>query len=195
MRLSASSRAIVASERTTATILRIPSRTLMAVVSDIDYTELRRQRRELRRRRVRRRRLTALAVLALLAAAALVGLIRLVGGASAGATSGILRPVPSALPPTPFRTPTPEEIRGVHVTGPLMSLPGRFRQYLALTKQGLNTVEVDLKDESGKVSFERGAPAIARGDGAARDYFDPARVVQQAHAAGVYLIGRVVTFE
>ncbi|HET8528800.1 MAG TPA: putative glycoside hydrolase [Gaiellaceae bacterium] len=167
----------------------------MAVVSDLDHAELRRQRRDRRRRQVRRRRLTALAALVVLAAAALFGLARLVSGAAAGATSSFLQPVAAALPQTPFRTPTPEEIRGVHVTGPLMSLPGRFAKYLALTKQGLNTVEVDLKDESGNVSFVRGAPALARADGAARDYFDPAKVARQAHAAGVYLIGRVVTFQ
>jgi hypothetical protein len=167
----------------------------VAVVSDIDYTELRRQRREQRRRKVRRRRLTALAILIVLAAAALFGLIRLVGGANAGAASTFLQPVEAAVPQTPFRTATPEEIRGVHITGPLMSLPGKFERYLSLTKDGLNTVEVDLKDESGNVSFERGAPSLARGDGAARDYFDPAGVVKQAHAAGVYLIGRVVTFQ
>jgi hypothetical protein len=167
----------------------------VAVVSDLDYAELRRQRRALRRRQVRRRRLTALAVLAVLALAALLGLVRLAAGANAGAASVLLQPVAAAVPQTPFHTPTPEEIRGVHITGPLMSLPGRFARYLSLTKQGLNTVEVDLKDESGNVSFERGAPAIARKDGAARSYFDPAKVAKQAHAAGVYLIGRVVTFQ
>jgi hypothetical protein len=167
----------------------------VAVVSDLDHAELRRQRRELRRRQVRRRRLTALAVLAVLAAAAVFGLVRLVAGATAGATSAFLQPVAAAMPHTTFRRATPEEIRGIHVTGPLMSVPGRFASYLALTKQGLNTVEVDLKDESGNVSFVRGAPALARRDGAARAYFDPARVARQAHEAGVYLIGRVVTFE
>jgi hypothetical protein len=76
-----------------------------------------------------------------------------------------------------------------------MSLPGKFKEYLALKRDGLNTVEVDLKDESGNVSFERGAPALARTDGAARPYFNLRRAAKQAHAAGMYLIGRVVTFE
>jgi hypothetical protein len=89
----------------------------------------------------------------------------------------------------------PEEIRGVHITGPLMSLPGKFSQYLALKKDGLNTVEVDLKDESGNVSFEHGAPRIALTDGAARAYFSLRKTAAQAHKAGIYLIGRVVTFE
>ena len=167
----------------------------MAIASDIDYSELRRRRREERKRQVRRRRLSALGVLTLLAAAALFGLAKLVSGVTAGATSVLLEPAASAMPASTFRRATPEEIRGIHITGPLMSLPGKFKQYLALKKNGLNTVEVDLKDESGNVSFERGAPAIARTDGAARAYFNLRKAAQQAHAAGVYLIGRVVTFE
>ena len=43
-------------------------------------------------------------------------------------------PVRSALPASQFHSTLPEEIRGVHVTGPLMSLPGKFQQYLALER-------------------------------------------------------------
>jgi hypothetical protein len=167
----------------------------VAVASDLDLSELRRQRREQRRRQVRRRRLTALGVLAVLATAALLGLARLVAGATAGAAANFIEPDAGAMPASPFHRETPEEIRGVHVTGPLMSVPGKFAQYLALRRDGLNTLEIDLKDESGNVSFAHGAPAIARADGAARAYFDPAAVARRAHAAGIYLIGRLVTFE
>ena len=166
----------------------------MAIASDITAAELRRHRRELRRRQVRRRRLTALALLVVLGAAALFGLTQLVSG-SAGAASVVLEPVRSAMPASPFRTPLPEEIRGVHVTAPLMSLHGKFAQYLALKKDGLNTVEVDVKDESGNVGFVKGAPALARKDGAARPYYDAKRAATQARKSGVYLIGRVVSFE
>jgi hypothetical protein len=165
----------------------------VAIVSDLDYAELRRQRRELRRRQVRRRRLTAFGILAALAVVAVFGLTRLFTG-SAGASVSLV-PVRGAVPATMFRTPLPEEIRGVHITGPLMSLPGKYAQYLALKQDGLNTVEIDLKDESGNVSFENGAPAIARHDGAARAYFNPKQAVAQAHKAGIYVIGRVVSFE
>ena len=165
----------------------------MAIASDIDYTELRRERRALRRRQVRRRRLTALAILVVLAGIAVFGLTRLATG-SAGASIE-LQPVRSVLPPDRFRTPLPEEIRGVHITGPLMSLPGKFDEYLALRRYGLNTVEIDLKDESGNVSFLKGAPAIALHDGAARPYFDLRKTVAKAHRAGMYVIGRVVSFE
>jgi hypothetical protein len=166
---------------------------LVAIVSDLDYAELRRQRRELRRRQVRRRRLTALGILAALAVVAVFGLTRLFTS-SAGASVSLVA-VGNVVPKTAFRTPLPEEIRGVHITGPLMSLPGKYAQYLALKKDGLNTVEIDLKDESGNVSFVKGAPAIARHDGAARAYFNPAGAVARAHKAGIYVIGRVVSFE
>jgi hypothetical protein len=157
---------------------------LVAIVSDLDYAELRRQRREQRRRQVRRRRITAVGILAALALVAAFGLTRLFTS-SAGASVDLV-PVSSAMPKTTFRTPLPEEIRGVHITGPLMSLPGKFAQYLALEKDGLNTVEIDLKDESGNVSFVNGAPAIARHDGAARAYFSPKQVVAQAHKSGIW---------
>jgi hypothetical protein len=166
----------------------------VTIASDIDVSELRRQRREARRRQVRRRRLIAVSILVGLAAAAAFGLVRLAAGSGAEAAVTLL-PVRSAVTVSAFRTPLPEEIRGVHVTGPLMTLPGKLDEYLGLKRYGLNTIELDLKDESGNVSFLRGAPKIARDDGAARAYFDPAKVARKVHHAGVYLIGRVVTFE
>jgi len=142
---------------------------------------------------VRRRRLSAVGVLAVLAGAALYGLVQLVTGAGAGAVT--LTPVASAAVASPFRTPLPEEIRGVHVTAPLMTLTGKLDSFLALKKDGLNTLELDVKDETGNVGFVKGAPALALHDGAARPYYNPAEVVHKVHKAGVYLIGRVVTFE
>ena len=76
-----------------------------------------------------------------------------------------------------------------------MTLTGKLDSYLAMKKDGLNTIELDLKDESGNVTFTKGAPAIAKQDGAALRYFDPNEVVGKVHKAGMYLIGRVVTFE
>jgi hypothetical protein len=165
----------------------------MASATNIEVTELRRQQREARRRQVRRRRLSALGVLVVLAAAAIFGLGRLLVGAGSAAVT--LTPVASAAPVSPFRSSVPEEIRGIHLTGPLMTLTGKLDSYLALKKDGLNTIELDLKDESGNVTFTRNAPSIALKDGAALRYFDPQEVVGKVHKAGVYLIGRVVSFE
>jgi hypothetical protein len=165
----------------------------MAAATDTPVTELRRQRREARRRQVKRRRLVALAVL-LLAVAAIAGLVTLVMGRGGGGTVS-LAPVESVVPSTPFRAPLPEEIRGVHVTAPLMTLVGKLDGYIALKRYGLNTIQLDVKDETGNVGFTKGAPAMALDDGAAQPYYDPHHVVAKVHKAGLYLIGRVVSFE
>ena len=162
----------------------------MATVSDVDRAALRAQRLELRRRQVRRRRATALAI---------VGGIVLVsvfaGRLLAGSDSVSLTPVRSAALVSPFHSALPQEIRGVHVSMDLAGIPGKLASYLALRKDGLNTIELDVKDETGEVGFVHGAPALAVSDGAAHPFYDPAAVAKQVHRAGVYLIGRVVTFE
>ena len=162
----------------------------MATVSDMDRAAMRRQRIEVRRRQVRRRRATALAI---------VGGIVLVsvfaGRLLAGSDSVSLAPVRSAALVSPFHSTLPQEIRGVHVSMDLAGIPGKLASYLALRKDGLNTIELDVKDETGEVGFVRGAPALAVSDGAAHPYYDPAAVAKQVHRAGVYLIGRVVAFE
>ena len=107
-------------------------------------------------------------------------------------------PVPAAKPvvqaPTVARPrPLPAEIRGVHVTMSLASLAGRLEQYMKVP--GLNTVELDVKDESGRVGFVGAAPPLARATGASGRYYDPRAAVRLARKHGVYLIGRVVSFE
>jgi len=107
-----------------------------------------------------------------------------------------VHPVRTASAPDVPRTPSvPREIRGVHVTMALASIRGRLDRYIALRAYGLNTLELDVKDENGKVGFVSGAPAPALKIGAARPYYDANRVAAAAHDAGLYLIGRVVVFE
>jgi hypothetical protein len=88
----------------------------------------------------------------------------------------------------------PIEIRGVHVTMGLASLPGGLQRYLDLRKDGLTALELDVKDEHGQVAFDaRSAPPATRI--AARSFYSPRSLARLAHREGVYLIGRVVTFE
>ena len=87
----------------------------------------------------------------------------------------------------------PKEIRGVHVTMALASLKGKLQQYLAMP--GLNTLELDVKDENGRVGFVPSAVPLARRTGAAGPYYKAKWAARLAHAKGIYLIGRVVTFE
>jgi hypothetical protein len=104
----------------------------------------------------------------------------------------------TALASTPSSGPRtlPIEIRGVHVTMGLASLPGKLDEYLELRSDGLTALELDVKDENGEVGFvTRSIPRQAVSIGAARPYYDANQVARRVDARGIYLIGRVVVFE
>jgi len=152
-----------------------------------------RARRDAARRRIRRRRQAAVAVLLGTVASVALG-AKVVGGEGrppATTAAAQLKPTPAA--PQPRTLPT--EVRGVHVTMALASLDGKLEEYLALTDEGLNTIELDVKDENGEIGFVPSAVPLASEVGAARPYYRPRQVARMARAEGVYLIGRVVTFE
>ncbi len=157
----------------------------------LDPNERFRERRRQALRRRRRRRLAAATVL-----------VGVGAGVGLGATQIRGPHVPAtSRPPLRVDKPTlprayPREVRGVHVTAPLAGLPGKIDQYVALRDSGLNALEVDVKDENGFVGFvSPELPKLARAIGAARPFYDVASVVERVHAAGMYLIGRVVVFE
>jgi hypothetical protein len=101
----------------------------------------------------------------------------------------------AAAPTTGPRT-LPIEIRGVHVTMGLASLPGKLDEYLELEDDGLTALELDVKDENGEIGFITSSiPRQAVSIGAARDYYAAREVARRADARGIYLIGRVVLFE
>ena len=163
----------------------------------LDPNERFRARRDDVRRRKRRRR-AAVAAILLLALLALAGGMTLAGKATKTGTdsgtqlaSGVAGTLQAATRPGPL----PVEVRGVHVTGALASLPGKLAEYEALTKYGLNTIELDVKDEGGEISFSPAGVPLARKTGAVRNYYDPYKVAREMHRKGIYLIGRVVVFQ
>ncbi len=159
----------------------------------LDPNERFRDRRRQAIRARRRRRLAAAAVLLALGAGIGLGATRFSSGGSAVP--------PASRPPLRVDKPAvprayPREVRGVHVTAPLAGLPGKVDGYVALKAYGLNTIELDVKDENGYVGFvSPDVPKLARDIGAARPFYDVSAVVRTVHAAGMYLIGRVVVFE
>lgn len=167
-----------------------------------DPNERFRSRREAVRRRKRRRR-AAVAATLLLAVLALAG-----GMTLAGKTDDTARHTKAAAPGLVTRAsgfgalqvatrprPLPVEVRGVHVTGALASIPGKLDEYVRLAKHGLNTIQLDVKDEGGELAFAPAGVPLARKTGAIRSYYDPRAVARKLHRKGVYLIGRVVVFQ
>jgi hypothetical protein len=166
------------------------------LLEPVDPNERFRARRRQARRRQTIQRISLLAVVTLAAAGATLG-ARFLGDAgtrAAGGNEPVTQQSTPPAPPKPEPRPYPDEIRGVHVTMALASLDGKLDEYLALTSEGLNTLELDVKDENGEVGFRAKVP-LARQIGSARDYYKAKEVVEKARAKGVYLIGRVVVME
>jgi hypothetical protein len=151
--------------------------------------------RERRRRARRRRRVRGLVALACLVGGivALALNARFISGGDepvADSTPGTTEAPPAVEQPT-----VPAEIRGVHVTAALASIDGKIDDYIAMKDSCLNTIELDVKDENGEVGFLHPVVPLARDVGASQGYYDPRAVARKAHAAGLYLIGRVVVFQ
>ncbi|HSL65919.1 MAG TPA: putative glycoside hydrolase [Gaiellaceae bacterium] len=168
------------------------------VLEPVDPNQLFRDRRRQARRRRRQRRLVLIGVtVAVALGAAVVVWARGDGGAAADAENAALaRPAPPAtsvaknlLAPRP----APAKMRGVHVTMALASIPGKLQEYLRMP--GLNTLQLDIKDENGEVGFVPSAVPFAAEIGAARRYYKPREVARLARRHGVYLVGRIVCFE
>jgi hypothetical protein len=157
----------------------------------VEPNERFRQRRAAARRRKRRQRAALIGLL--LGAVAAFGLgAQLVGGDGPEAASSGPATLAEARGDGP--RPLPVEIRGVHVTMALASLPGKLQEYIDLESEGLTAIELDVKDENGEVGF-RSASALARQIGAARDFYKAREVANRVHQRGLYLIGRIVVFE
>ena len=167
------------------------------MLQPIDPTERFRLRRENARRRQRRRRLTALAVVALAVAVVTLGARFLPSDSSgtANQAAGTGGTTTSAEPKKASPRPLPDEIRGVHVTMALANLDGKLEEYVGMADQGLNTLELDIKDENGEVAFRSPLAKLATKVGAAQRYYRPREAVKLARKHGLYLIGRIVVFE
>ena len=158
----------------------------------IDPNERFRERRAAVRRRKRLRRSAAVA--SVLVAVLLLGMgAQFVGTESSAKQVADLATL-AATPTSGPRT-LPIELRGVHVTMGLASLPGKLDEYLDLERDGLTALELDVKDENGEIGFMTRSVPLAVSIGAARDYYDARDAVREAHDRGIYMIGRIVVFE
>jgi hypothetical protein len=164
------------------------------VLQPVDRSAHSRERRRRQRRRRRLRRLVALLVVAALVVPVGAYVARTTGDSRPAAIEHAAAAGDSAAKPNPLAPrPAPLEMRGVHVTMALASLPGKLQEYFSM--QGLNTVELDIKDENGEVAWPFAAVPLAKQIGAARPYYRPKQAALLARRHGVYLIGRIVCFE
>jgi hypothetical protein len=167
------------------------------IAEPLDPNQRFRMRREEARRRQKTRRALAVGALTLVVAGSAAAGVKLATARQAGtaASTGRGSGAPAKLAPRPTPRPLPSEMRGVHVTMALVWTRGKMHEYFELAHYGLNTLEVDVKDENGRVAFPSAdAPLAARIHAAVR-YYDPRRLARAVHRRGLYLVGRIVVFE
>lgn len=163
---------------------------------ELDPNQRFRMRRDQARRRRRIRHASIVAVVAVSAAALALGARFLgpserTGADPGGGTTPAAAPEPKKPEPRPY----PSEVRGVHVTMALASIPGKLGEFMSWTRHGMTALQLDVKDENGEVAFASRHAPLAREVKAARGYYRPAAVARKAHKRGLYLIARVVVFE
>jgi hypothetical protein len=149
------------------------------------------ERRSQARKRRHHHRTFALAALVIAAVLVVLG-ATVIGTRGSGKSAAQAKKAKKKTKPAGPRQ-LPAEVRGVHVTMALASLHGKVDEYLRIP--GLNTIELDVKDENGEVGFLMPRWTFARKIGASKPYYNARQVAAKAHKSGAYLIGRVVVFE
>ena len=106
----------------------------------------------------------------------------------AGNSRGVRTSIPVA-PRTPL-VPT----RAVHMTAISWAVPSLREPVLNMLRSGrINTIELDLKDESGIVGYDSKLP-FANQIGAVDPSYNIAEAVKQIHDLGGRVVGRIVAF-
>jgi hypothetical protein len=86
------------------------------------------------------------------------------------------------------------ETAAVHVTAVGWADPAIRAPILAMIESGrVNTVELDIKDEAGEVGYDSTVP-LAVTTGAAKGHYDARQAIDELHALGVRVVGRIVCF-
>jgi hypothetical protein len=85
-------------------------------------------------------------------------------------------------------------MRGVHVTAAAWATPSLREPILELIEAGrINTVQLDIKDEAGKVGYASSVP-LAQQIGAIQAHYDLVSTIDFLHRKGVRVVGRIVNF-
>ena len=92
--------------------------------------------------------------------------------------------------------PTPAMVKGIYMSGWVAGSPS-FRDTLVnlINTTELNAVVIDIKDSTGVVSFSVNDPALVAVGSASHRISDIQQFIASLHAKGVYVIGRIATFE
>jgi hypothetical protein len=87
-----------------------------------------------------------------------------------------------------------DQVRALHVTPHAWATPSFRERILQMIDDGLaNSVQLDLKDEGGRIGYRTEVP-LARESGAAEDVYDLDEAIEELHGRGIHVVGRIVAF-
>jgi hypothetical protein len=85
-------------------------------------------------------------------------------------------------------------MRAVHMSALAWASSQLREPVLQMGREGrINAVQLDIKDESGEIGYDSAVP-LGRQIGATRKHYDAKAAVDQLHAAGLRVVGRIVAF-
>jgi hypothetical protein len=85
-------------------------------------------------------------------------------------------------------------MRAVHLSAQAWASEALREPVLRMAREKrIDTVELDIKDESGEIGYGSKVP-MAQKIGAGKDYYDPRTVLPQLHGMGLRVVGRLVAF-
>ncbi len=85
-------------------------------------------------------------------------------------------------------------MRAVHMTASAWASDALRKPVMDMIRAGkINTVELDIKDESGQIGYDSNVP-LAEKIGADKGYYNAKKVIDKLHSMGVRVVGRLVCF-
>lgn len=90
----------------------------------------------------------------------------------------------------------PQPLHGIYVTGWTAGTPKRLAHVLSLFDDSvLNAVVVDIKDATGKLSYEPLDPSLKETGVGTKRIRDLPGLISEFHARGIYVVGRLSVFQ
>lgn len=103
--------------------------------------------------------------------------------------------VTTAAKPIPVHIQTPAEVHGIYLTGWTAGSRSMNRVYGILDTTNVNAVVIDIKDATGRMTFEPLDPSLIQIGVGTKRISDIQNLITKLHEKGVYVIGRIQVFQ
>ena len=99
-------------------------------------------------------------------------------------------------PYVPTHQVRPEPVKGIYISSWVAGTPSIMNKLIALVdRTEINTVVIDIKDATGEISFQVNDPELKKEGTDSKRIFDIEGLIKTLHEKGIYVIGRVSTFQ